>query len=388
MFYLRSLICRLKRIVLPAAAFAAGLAAAVLVCTAAVCAAVDSLNSGQGFAGVKVGVVSSEEDGNTRLLLRLLEGMDDIGRYADFEFFGDISSALELLGDEKLDAVIELPPDFTDAVMDGRNFAPRVVLNAGRPLESGLTYWLVRSAADMLSSAQGGIYVLLAEARAQRPQEYAAELEDINFEYINWTLGRSGMYSRLSVLPTGGLPVDVHYALNWAVMLSMLLSGVWAAYFSPASPQEIMRLRSFKKSPAADRLCHLAAAFVGIFAVCFAAALVLAAVFGGSLFSAALGGGLWAVFLTCFFALFARAGSSGIFAAALAAAVFAFISGGIIPPALLPQILADIAPFTPVAALTGVLRTAAGYEAVPYAAAVVLAWCALMLPFCLKGGKK
>lgn len=303
------------------------------------------LSQGVGFSGITL-AVTTPQDGNTGALLEQLTGsMRDIRQYCQLESM-ESQQARQALAQGEVTAILELPEDFIGGVLEGDNPDLTLVVRGDRPLESLLTLWVGQSAADMLTAAQRGIYSVLDLYPGEEQVVY-----DINFAYIQKTLGRAEMFRTRQLQATDSIPVREHYALSLLIFLALSLSPLLLPVYDGQSLAFRRRLYA---------LGHGAAVQYGsTLMVCFGVFLLLTLVPG-----LLLSGGNWAgaLVLTLFCTVWAgvcclaartAGGCGGI--SVLSALGMTFLAGGVIPPALLPETLRRISRLLPAEMLRSVL---------------------------------
>lgn len=310
------------------------------------------LSQGVGFSGMTLAVTAPEGDGTGDLLENLTASMRDIRSYCRIQSM-DWEDASQALKDGELTAVLVLPEDFIGGVMDGNNPDLTLVVSPDRPLESLLTLWVGQSAADLLASAQKGIYAVLD----LYPKEAASGLTwdqvmtDINLKYITLTLNRQELFRQVELQATGAMDLESHYALSLLIFLTMSL------------PPLLMPLLGREDLPFRRRLYALGQGclmqYGSVLTVCFWVLLALTGVPAGLLTNWNLPGMLaLALFAACYgcFCCQAVRSSAGCGGLAMATAgVCTFLAGGILPPALLPGAVKALSPFSPVQMLREVL---------------------------------
>lgn len=340
-------------------------------------AAEEALSRGADFSGITLAVTAPEGDPLPRQLERAMAGMADVSRYCAVRAM-DREEALAALVSGEATAVLELPEGFVRKVQWGENPPVRIIVDGSRPLESLLTLWVGQSAADLLAASQAGIYAVLERYGQSPPPGLSRDqaVMEVNLKYVQWTLNRQELFREEALLPTSVLPIALHYRLSLLAFLALSTPPLFAWMYQGSWLSGMGRLRYARRSPlwalAASLLaCALAAGaalFAGLLAVLPAKA-------------AAGTAAVWGIFLaawTAACALLTRSaagcgGMSFLLALALLAA-----SGGIAPPALLPEGLRRLGAHLPIAWMRALAAGPLGYEAMERPAAALLA-AALLL---------
>lgn len=340
----------------------AGLAALCAVLPAlAGRAAEASLSGGAPFSGITLAVTAPEDDGLPRHLAQLLGGMADLSRYCRVEAM-EREAALAGLAAGRVTAVLELPEDFIQGVQAGENPDLKIIVDGDRPLESLLTLWVGQSASDLLAAAQAGIGAVLEAYDRSPPPGLAREeaVMEINLKYVQWTLNRQEIFDVQALLPTGALPIALHYRLSLLACLALCAAPLFAWTCQGPWLAGLRRLRYARRSP----LWGLAAALTACWAVMTAALLLPVGLSGAPGLAALETAAAWAAFLapwTAACALLTRsdAGCGGL--SFLLALCLLALSGGIVPPVLLPEGLRRLGALSPVTWMRDAAAAPLGY---------------------------
>lgn len=356
----------------------------VLLCAAlALCAGREAervFSEGVDFSGVVLAVTAPEGDGVPELLEYFLGNMRDVREYCRVEAMAR-GAALDALEAGEVTAVLELPESFVRGVQWGENPDVRLIVDAKRPLGALLTLWLGQSATDLLASVQCGVYAVL-DVCALRPIEgvsYERAMTEINLRYIQWVLGRQDLFKSRAVLPTGQLPVALHYELSALWFLLLALAPAFAWCFQGTFLAHRRRLRYARRS-----------VLTGFFASLFACALTACVLFFAALtlllrasLLLTLGvAALAALFFAAYAALCALVTNDAAGCGTLAFVldgIFLPLSGGVVPPALLPEALRRLSAVSPIAWLRALSAAPLGYDAPRAGASLAAAAAALCL---------
>lgn len=326
------------------------------------------LSQGVDFAGVTLAVTAPEGDETPRLLEGYMGEMEDIAQYCQFRGMTE-ADALEALRTGEVTAVLALPENFIQGVMDGGNPDLRLIVDGERPLESLLLLWVGQSACDILSAFQSGVYAVL-DLYAQSPPPGLSRdqvVVDINLRYIRLALDRGELFQNRTVSATGILPVHLHYALALLAYLGLSAASLFLPLYSGSWMGFQRRLRAAGRGPLAGYLSGVTAGAAALFLLLAPALLLLGEGSPLPLLGAALG---MAVFCSIFCALCclawgSAAGCGGLsFAGALASLALA---GGIVPPVLMPGALRRLTGLSPVTWLARLAAGPMGYETPPSA---------------------
>lgn len=335
----------------------------LLLPVAAGSAAETVLSRGVSFSGITLAITAPEGDAVPQQLEQVLSGMRDVRQYCQVVAM-DNHGAQEALARGEVTAVLVLPEDFVQGILNGTNPDVALLVNADAPLEALLTFWVGQSASDLLAAFQSGIYAVLELYTEQPPAglTYDDVVMKINLRYISWMMNRQSLYQVQEIPVAGQLPVGLHYSLGlfaWFVLtLAPMLTPVYDAKW----------IRSQRRYRAVGRGGVLF--YSGTAAACWAAEFVLMLVFlltvvrgdpAAALMAALVCSLFCAAFGSVCCLLTPDTGSCGV-VSFVAGLVFLVLSGGILPPVLMPAFLQPLMKLSPVAWLRDLLALPGGYE--------------------------
>lgn len=342
-----------------------------------------ALSQGVDFSGLVLAVTAPEGDRVPEQLERYLGNMRDVREYCRVEAM-DCGAALDALSDGTATAVLVLPEEFVRGVQWGEDPDVRLIVDARRPLGALLTLWIAQSASDLLASVQNGVYAVL-DVCALRPVEGLSReqiVTEINLRYIQWVLNRRDLFSERRVLPTGELPVALHYELSvlWFLLLSLAPAFSWC--YQGTWLQYHRRLRCAQRGAAAGFWASFLSCAAAMWAL-FSLALWL--LLRASLLPTLGVAALCALFFSAYAAacaLVSRGAAGCGTLSFLLTLAFLLLSGGVLPPALLPEALRRLGGASPVTWLRALSALPLGYGA-GGAALYLAAACAALCPLCL-----
>lgn len=327
-------------------------------------AAESALSEGVSFGGLTLAVTGPEGDRTPALLEQALGSMRDVSQYCRFAAM-DEAAARDALAAGELTAVLCLPENFVEGVMDGSNPDLLLILPPDRPLEALLTLWVGQSAADLLAAVQEGVYAVLEQYRASPPEglSWDRAVAEINLRYVSWTLGRQELFQVRELSAVGALPVERHYALSLLAYLGLAAAPLFSGVYSAGRLRAWRRLRCLGRGSVFLYTQTLAACAALLFLLLAGPALLL----GGGDPAAALAAAAGMALLCALFGglcCLLSAGAAGCGALAFALAlVFLFLAGGILPPVLLPETLRELSWLSPVSWLRALAALPAGFPA-------------------------
>ena len=333
-----------------------------------------SLSEGISFSGISLALTGPEGDGTAETLAQYLGNMADVSRYCRVEAMSR-REAESALAEGRVTAALILPEDLIGRIWRGEDTDLELLVDGDRPLESALTLWVGQSAADLLASVQSGISAVLARYDAAPPPGLDRDrvVGEINLRYVQWTLNRQDLFRTETLLPTGSLPVSLHYGLSLFCFLLLSMAPLWAWCFQGAWPRGLGRLLYVGRSPLFGFCAAAAACALPIVPVSAAG---LAAVGGAVSIGDAV---LYALFFAAhasFWASLTHSEAGCGAASGLAGAALLFLAGGIVPPVLLPPALARLGSWTPIAWMRALASPSLGHPGRP---ALCLAGLSLVL---------
>ena len=345
----------------------AGLAFLCLLLPIAAGSAAESLLSqGVSFSGITLAITAPEGDDMPEQLEQVLSGMRDVRQYCQVTAM-EQTEAERALARGEVTAVLMLPEGFVQGILNGTNPDVELMVNADRPLEALLTFWVGQSASDLLAAVQSGIYAVL-ELYGENPPpglSHGDAVAQINLRYISWMMNRQSVYQIQQIPVAEHLPVGLHYSLSLFSWFALVLAPMFAPVY------EAKWIRSQRRYRAVGRSSFLF--YSGTVMACWLMEAVLMLLF---LLTAAKGSVISAVTAALVCGLFCAAyggicclltpdtGSCGVvsFVTGLA---FLVLSGGVLPPVLMPSFLQRLIKFSPVTWLRNLLAMPGGQEPEP-----------------------
>ena len=317
------------------------------------------LTQGVSFSGVTLAITAPEGDPVPELLEQILPNMNDVKQYCTVQAM-DRQEALESLEKGEITAILALPEDFIQGIMNGTNPDVELIVRGDRPLEALLTFWIGQSASDMLAAFQSGIYAVLNLYAENPPADlsYQQVVTQINLRYVTWMMNRQDLFRVQMISTTQQLPVGTHYGLSLLAYLGLSLAPFFMVVFDGSWISAQRRFRTAARKSGVFYCASLTACWIVEFLLLFIAQLVLLKgnIFA-ILFSSALCSLFCAVFGSVCCLLTPDTGSCGLlsFGSSL---VFLVLSGGVLPPVLMPGILRELVSCWPVTWLRNTMALA------------------------------
>ena len=322
---------------------------------------------------VDIGVVVREDNTMTRMALGYVENMESVSQVCSFTQMSEEEGFAQLeRGD--VAALVILPEQLVEGIMNGQNPTVDVVFPRNARLEAMLFRELTESGAGLLRVAQAQIYgaddTAAEYGMTDRLSAIYTEIDSYNLAFA---LDRLAMYDEETVSVTGHMSVLQYYAAAGVVMF-LLLAGM-AVYpvmqqEPPAVQRQLMRQGTGMMWQC---FCRWLCGFVcmgmlcGVAWILFKIAGVLAPDAAESVTVALISGrnrgsvSMQAVMIvlivitaaTFIYMMYSLAGSrtSGIMLIFLCSVLMIYLSGGFIPSVLMPQSMQAVGDKLPTAYL-------------------------------------
>lgn len=210
----------------------------ILIGTIAFCG-VKSMEKEPLAVKVDIGIVVREDNTTTRLALGYVESMESVSQICSFRQVSE-EEGLVLLAEGKLAALIVLPEQLVEGIMNGKNPAVEILFPENARLEAMLLRELTESGAGLLKVAQAQIYGAYDTAVEYGLTEQLSLMEaEIDSYNLAFALDRLALYETETVSATGRMST-LQFYVSSGVVLFLLLSGM-AAY--PVVQQEPQAIR-------------------------------------------------------------------------------------------------------------------------------------------------
>lgn len=170
-------------------------------------------------------VLPEDSDRYTRAAFSFINEIDTVKNQCSFTEMSE-DDAFNNMRDGSVDAIILVPGQFIEHIMNGTNTPAQVILpKSGSTSSSPLFRELVNAGVGDLAIAQAGIYAVddYCGRYGLKDEIAAAELY-LNDKYLSHALDRSVYFSKETISSTGSLTLIQFYFCTGAVLLIMLSS--------------------------------------------------------------------------------------------------------------------------------------------------------------------
>jgi hypothetical protein len=328
----------IKRYVAEYRRIAASLAVAVIVGLALWGAAGALERRGYLFEPFTVGVVDNDGAAELRFVFDFLHEA-----VTDMAFLSETEAAERMRGGT-LPAYAALPNNFTEDIFRGRNAPFTLHVHRGFPLQSGMVRLMATGGIAYISVSQAGVYATLDEAEALGIP--SADINNflvipVNAAYMMNLIEFKNLFTHETLNLTGDVSVGEFYLRRFAAFWTTLTLLTFARALTGYTPGITARLTLAGLAVWKIQIMRIMGFLVVQLALCFPLYFILGVAVGFA----------WALFLTAFgllaAALFKRETGFGLFVF-FSALVMWLMSGGVAPPAFLPQGLWGMGAWSPV----------------------------------------
>lgn len=193
---------------------------------------------------VPVGVSMPEDDPLARQVVRMLSTLDSVKSVCDFEYMNR-EAGLEALEKGELYAVLDVPENFVQGIMNGDNIPVTVWMAKDMRIEGKIFQELADAGALTLSAGQAGIYAGNELYRIYGLDEWIARLElDLNNQYMDYGLRRSVYFRHRKVEATGDVSVVQFYEISIYVLFLFMTAIPVSGYLIPWKKTMVWKLKS------------------------------------------------------------------------------------------------------------------------------------------------
>lgn len=335
----------------------------ILLSAAAVLLAGRVLYGEEAAGRVSVGVAMPEDDPLAGQVVRMLSTLDSVKSICDFEYM-DRDAGLEALDKGELYAVLDVPENFVQDIINGNNTPVTVWMAKDMGIEGKIFQELADAGALTLSAGQAGIYAGNELYRMYGLEEFIACLEqELNRQYMDYGLERSSIFRHRNIQATGDVSVTQYYVISAYVLFLFLAAIPVSGYLLPWKRVMAEKLEAAGVGIASQVGARIAGMGVLLFLGSLPVILIMTAtdqVPWNRILAA-----VWPI--TCVAAasvvvlLYQVAGSllGGIMLLFFVMTGQHFLAGGILPPVFLPPSIQKLAPWLPSAVLMDSMKMAA-----------------------------
>lgn len=343
----------------------------VLIGTIAFCG-VKSMEKEPLAVGADIAVVVREDNTVTQMAIGFVESMESVSEFCRFRQVSE-EEGFSLLGEGKVAALILLPEQLVEGIMNGENPPVEIYFAKQAGLEAMLFKELTDAGAGLLNVAQAEIYGAGDTAAAYGFTDKLSVMEmEIDSYNLAFALDRLALYETEQVSVTGQMSVFQYFAAS-AVVLFLLLFGM--ALYPVMQPEPVVFRKQLTREGVGvlwQDFCQWLCGFlcVGLMSILLLLVVWTAKVWlvhsgqetelfrntqgakqmAETMFLMMLGMVLVSTFIYC---LYSIAGSriSGILMLFVISLMMVYLSGGLVPSVFLPEMMQKIGGKLPTAYL-------------------------------------
>lgn len=224
------------------------------------------------FDTMQIDIVLSENSPASVSAIDLVRNMQSTKDMFVFQIT-DSASAYDDLANEKAVAIMIVPANMINQILDGTNSPVQIIFAKSSSLSTLLLQELTGAGAKILSSAQSGIYTITDLYVAEGLQEYLQKSYDsINRTNLRYALSRDRIFQIKSTSATGTVSVVTYYSASAVLLLLFLFGTVCSTFLASESKAFQQKINSLCISSCFITLVHWICTFLmywGIYIVLF-----------------------------------------------------------------------------------------------------------------------
>lgn len=194
------------------------------ISTIAFCS-VKFMSKGSQLSMIPIGLVVEADSDIVEWAIDFTSEMDSMKGTMAFKRM-ELAQAYEELNSGVISAIMILPSNMVESILNGTNIPAQVILKDSNTLSSLLLKEMAHAGAKILSSAQADIYTVtdlyIAAGFKDKLQE---TYQQINIRNLRYALSREQLFQKESLLVTGNYSVMVYYC-STGILLFLLLFGI------------------------------------------------------------------------------------------------------------------------------------------------------------------
>lgn len=308
---------------------------------------------------LSIGIVMSADSKTARMAYNTIEDMDSYRSSCIFTEIDDKDTALSMLKDQKLFAVIYVPDNIISDIMDGTNTPVEVYYSDLNSIDTFVLNDLFRSTSSMLGISQAAIYSVQAIGRDMALPEDTQNMlsNDINAMFLSRVLNRASTFAVNELNAVRSANTTTFYTCAAIIFMMMLNGAVFIPFVTDIPASYKTRLKTYHMGAGCRFLSNFISIFVWeymLYMIVYIALSILS-IFSRSLqIHQSISGVLFGFALSAMIALFINvicsvpAGTHGCtLLLAVTALIFAYLSGFFIPESLLPNFAKEICRLSP-----------------------------------------
>lgn len=305
-------------------------------------------------------IVDKEDSEWTHMIIDTIKQMETVTELCEIQMMGEEEAIKKLSRDEVM-AIAIIPEHFVHDVMVGINTPLTIQKKDSTMIESVVIDKLIVAGVKLLSAAQAGIYSALDCYELYGTDEgasYHVLMQEINLIFAKKMLARNSMFEVEEVRATGAITTLEHYILSGFIVMMMLSLMLVMNIIEPLNERDMLMRYSISKIKGRylviQKLISLSVFNIVLGGAILGGVMLLTQYshlpisWQGS-WQGLLGGVLGAIGLASmglFIGLLLKGKETYSLFIFLITMIQAFLSGGIVPSAFLPDFMTRLGHFT------------------------------------------
>ncbi len=196
------------------------------------------------FDQVQIAIILPDNADSSRSVIDLVGNLNPAKELFSF-YITDKKSAYADLANEKAIAIMIIPNNMIDEILDGTNSPVQIIFAKSSSLSTMLLQELTSAGAKILSSAQSDIYTITDLYLTEGLQDYLAEAYDIlNRSNLHYVLARDRIFQNRNSSATGSLSISTYYTASAILLILFLFGNVCSTFLTNEPKAFLQRTRS------------------------------------------------------------------------------------------------------------------------------------------------
>ena len=319
----------------------------------------DIIYSADNQEPLDIGIVMSADSQIAKMAYSSIEEMDSYKSSCTFTEISGKDTALAMLENKELFAVIYVPDNIISDIMDGTNTPVEVYYSDMHSINTFVLNDLFRSTSSMLGISQAAIYSVQAIGRELpiSDDERDKLSDEINILFLTKVLDRASTFVTTEVNAVRATNTTTFYISAAIILVMMICSSVFIPFVIDVPAGFKTRLKTYHIGPLYRNLSYFISIFMWEYMLYLISYTVLAMISLGTEkidIHMNVSGILTGVILSCMVSVFiliiclAPAGIHGCtLLLVICTLILAYLSGFFIPETMLPNFAKDMCPLSP-----------------------------------------
>ncbi len=303
---------------------------------------------------LSVAAIMPKGDSKVAFGFQMIQSMESMNAICSF-VPTDMDTALEMMEDGEIVAIVRIPENFVDSVMNGENLPATVILPENADMETLVFGSIIDAGGHTLAYVQSGIYAVDDYLWARDLDDESDDAEDyLNDYYTKYALNRGEFFQNEEVTATGRVSTNGFYLCSGIMLLILLCALTIIDRFSNRSPALMQSLKINRLSVSYIKICEFFSVTLMFFVLFGVITVISSLTFAKELFHISPGA-IIGLFITVaavigfifFICCLTDSGIVSTLIIFIASALMLYICGRILPEAYLPDSVNSIAKYLP-----------------------------------------